>query len=150
MVRKFWLYAPLIHSEELKDHDLVKTKIEEMRRDVEAYSGRRDPARDTWEEDAKDVTLFARLVKEEPPKTFADFFFWLFRVFDAHRPIIERYGRYPYRNVAQGRETSEAEEHYLQLTENFGMPELSEEEVQKLKRQVKEDVWDPLSDSGPA
>jgi uncharacterized protein (DUF924 family) len=98
MIRIIWFYAPLIHSEDAQNHRLMTVQIEEMRKQVEKYSGKRDPSRDTRKEDKMDTLLFAKLIRERPPSTFAEFFFWVFRVFDAHRPIIEKFGRYPYRN----------------------------------------------------
>jgi len=144
MVRKYWLYSPLIHSEDMGDHLIVREKIEEMRCDVEKYSGVRDPWRETRERDGKDTTLFARLIRQGPPETFAEFFFWLLRVFDAHDPIIEKYGRYPYRNEAVGRKLTSEEELYLKETGNFGRGKLSEEEIRHLRVQVETGNWDPL------
>lgn len=149
MIRKFWLYGPLIHSEELADHQAVTPMIEGMRLDVEKYSGKRDPWRATQREDAKDTTLFSKLIRGGPPRTFPEFFFWLFRVFDAHLPIIAEYGRYPYRNDAQGRETAKREREYLKVTEDFGKPPLTRAEAQKLKDDKTAGVWEKLSDKGP-
>ncbi|KAJ3994975.1 hypothetical protein F5050DRAFT_1809108 [Lentinula boryana] len=149
MVRKFWLYGPLIHSEEIADHQFVERKIEKMRQDVENYTGEQDPFRKMKDRDAEDTGLFAELIRSGPPSNFVDFFFWLFRVFDAHRPIIAEYGRYPYRNEAQGRITTEEERLYLELTRNFGKPTLSEEEVETLRRQKESGQWVELSNDGP-
>ncbi|KIK69287.1 hypothetical protein GYMLUDRAFT_35356 [Collybiopsis luxurians FD-317 M1] len=149
MVRKFWLYAPLIHSEDIVNHRFMEGKIEEMRRDVEKYTGKRDPFRETKSRDAKDTILFSQLIRSGPPSTFADFFFWLFRVFDAHYPIIAEYGRYPYRNEAVGRITTERERAYLELTKNFGKPALSPKDAEKLRKQKEGGLWEELSDRGP-
>jgi uncharacterized protein (DUF924 family) len=149
MIRKFWLLAPLIHSEDIEDHRAVSLKIEEMRKHVERYSGRRDPARDTMEQDSKDVLLFGNLIRGGPPSTFADFMFWMFRVFNAHDPIIEKFGRYPYLNGAQGRRTTVAEAVHLKDSDNFGMPSLTDDQVRKIREHVTLGTWEPLSDDGP-
>jgi uncharacterized protein (DUF924 family) len=149
LIRKMWLYVPLVHSEDLDNHHAVSLKTEEMRLEVEKHSGKRDPWRDTREEDAKDTTLFSKLIRAGPPRTSPDFFFWFFRVFDAHKTIIAEYGRYPYRNDALSRETTGREEEFLKLTENFGVAPLTLAEVQKLKEDTKAGVWEKLSDKGP-
>ncbi|KAF5358576.1 hypothetical protein D9757_012962 [Collybiopsis confluens] len=149
MVRKFWIYGPLIHSEDVEDHKFMEGKIEEMRRDVEKYAGVQDPSRQTQNRDANDTTLFAKLIRAGPPSTFTEFFFWLFRVFDAHYPIIKEYGRYPYRNDAQGRGTTEREKVYLALTKNFGRPALSLKDAEKLKNDKDKGIWEELSNKGP-
>lgn len=61
MFRKFLMYAPFIHSEDTADHTLVDDNLARMRKEVEAYSGQRDPGRDTRERDRQDVLLFARM-----------------------------------------------------------------------------------------
>src|ERR1700761_3371213 len=153
MMRKYWFYAPLIHSEDLRDHEIGDAKVEEMRKEIEEYSGTRDPARDTREEDSRDTLLFARLVGAGPPSnpSFAEFMFWIFRIFDAHTPVIKEYGRYPASNRVTGRETTSKEEKFLRINEELGMPKssLTDEEAAKIKRQVKDGVWDKLVDKGP-
>lgn len=149
MIRKFWIYAPLIHSEDPNDHKAVSGMIEQMRVDVEKYSGKVDPWRGTRDEDRNDTTLFRRLILEGPPETFPEFYFWLFRVFDAHRPISERYGRYPYNNTSMGRVSTEEERKYLEETKHFHEPDLTDEQVKALQEQVESGYWEPLSDLGP-
>ena len=149
MVRKMWIYAPLIHSEHLEDQRLASGKIEQMRREVESYTGKTDPWRATKDKDGDDTMMFHRLIEQGPPGTFAEFFFWLYRIFDAHLPIIEKYGRYPYNNTSVGRVSTEEEEQYLLDTEGFHVPSLTDEEVRKLREQVERDIWEPLSDRGP-
>lgn len=149
MIRKFWLYVPLVHSEDIADHRTVAPMIEEMRLEVERYSGKRDPWRDTEAQDAKDTTLFAKLIRGGPPRSSPDFFFWFFRVIRVHKPIIAEYGRYPYRNEAQGRESTEREREYLKVTGDFGKSHLTQAEAQKLRDDRKAGVWEELSDKGP-
>ncbi|KAG7086049.1 hypothetical protein E1B28_003570 [Marasmius oreades] len=119
MIRKYWLYVPLIHSERLADHGFASGLIESIRKDY----GKRDPWRDTKEEDYRDITLFSRIARGGPPLegTTEELWFWMFRMFDAHKPILEKFRRYPYRNETLGRESTESEKEYLNVTEDFGM-----------------------------
>ncbi|KAF9258999.1 hypothetical protein L218DRAFT_700652 [Marasmius fiardii PR-910] len=153
MIRKHWLYVPLVHSEELEDHELVSGYLESMRKEVEVYYGLTDPWRDRRDEDSRDVVLFSRLIKGGPPvvegTNNADLWFWMLRVFESHKPIIEKFGRYPYRNETTGREDTDEEKEYLKVTENFGMRGLSDEDTRKLRDQVRDGVWEELSDKGP-
>ncbi|KAF9463672.1 hypothetical protein BDZ94DRAFT_1258266 [Collybia nuda] len=149
IIRKFWLYIPLVHSEDIADHEAVAPMLEQMRLEVEAHSGRKDRSRDSDMGDAKDTTLFPKLIREGPPKSSPEFFFWMFRLFRVHMLIIAEFGRYPYRNYAEGRDSTEREKEYLKLTEDFGRPRLTDTEVQKLKDDRKAGVWDELSDKGP-
>lgn len=89
------------------------------------------------------------LIQQGPPFDFTDFFFLVFRVFDAHLPIISEYGHYPYRNEAQGRDTMGKEKKYLKLTNDFGKPQLSAMEVDKIRKQKEAGVWEKLPDKGP-
>lgn len=88
MIRKFWLYVPLVHSEDIDDHRAVALMFEETRLEVERYSGERDPWRDTEAEDLKDTALFSKLMPGGPPRSSPEFFFWFLRVACAHLPII--------------------------------------------------------------
>ncbi|KAL0576990.1 hypothetical protein V5O48_005000 [Marasmius crinis-equi] len=151
VLRKNELYVSLVHSEDLSDHDFMVGRTEAMRKEVERHYGVRDPARDTMDKDAHDPLLFARLIKDGPPLNGSapDFFFYFFRVVDAHRPVIKKFGRFPYRNEVMGRETTAREKEFLKATENFGSAGLSEAEVERLRKQVKDGIWDELSDRGP-
>ena len=159
MMRKYWFYASLIHSEHIEDHEIVDTKVDEMRKEIEAYTGTRDPARDTKEEDDKDTSLLARLIgplggpPDDPNVTFSDFMYWIFRIIDAHTPIVKKYGRYPRSDRLMGREDiqTEEEKEYLKKNEELRMPKsaFTDEEARIIAEMVKEGRWDPLEDQGP-
>ena len=58
------------------------------------------------------VTLFARLASESPSewREYVDSFL---RYARAHQEVIERFGRFPHRNVVLGRESTPAEQEWL-------------------------------------
>ncbi|KAF2835282.1 hypothetical protein M501DRAFT_999324 [Patellaria atrata CBS 101060] len=84
-----WFYLPLMHSEYLADHDVFSGLIADMRKDFEKKPGEKDEA----------------------------VFIWLDRIDEfelKHRIILERFGRYPYRNKYLGRETTKEEQEWLE------------------------------------
>jgi uncharacterized protein (DUF924 family) len=141
-----WLVAPLVHSEALEDHDVVDGLVEEMRAEVEVRAATSDPHRPEKEEGYRDTTLFAKMVREGPPRgdgvRMQDFMFWLCKLLDVHRPIIEVFGRYPYRNLSLGRTSTEAEAQWLVET---GLPGgMGEADAQRIREDVLAGRWTPL------
>ncbi|THU96196.1 hypothetical protein K435DRAFT_778657, partial [Dendrothele bispora CBS 962.96] len=146
MIRKLWFYSPVVHSEDIADHDWMQAKTEAMRKEVEEYAGKTDPSRKTRDSDMEDPKMFFKLFTSEgPPETedFAEFMFWYYRVFDAHRALLARFGRYPYRNTALGRVSTEEEERFIEETGGFGRARMTDEEVEKVRKQKEEGVWEP-------
>lgn len=86
VMRRFWFYMPLMHSEDLADHRLLIGEVRRM--GEEADQG--------VEEGGKEY--IGRMLGFE----------------ERHRVLIERFGRYPHRNVCLGREESEEERAYLE------------------------------------
>jgi len=110
---RLWLIAPLIHSEVLADHELGGLMNEEMRVEVERFSGKTDPYRAKRAELAVDTHAFGRMLREGPPLengvTMDEWFFWMWTVIDVLKPIIEKFGKYPYQDVAKGRLSTDEE-----------------------------------------
>lgn len=147
-IAHFWFTAPLTHSESAADQELQRSLCDEKREAVEAMTGTRDAFRDCCTELATDPTAFSRRARMGPPPgddiTMADFVFWFLMIFDTHVPIIRSFGRFPSRNGAVGRATTEAEKSFLERTGGFGTLEVEAE------RRVREDVeagkWTPLGE----
>ena len=90
---RLWFYMPLTHSESLRDHEVYGEKLAEMRKSMEAKG-------DT------DAVAYVDLSLGYEEK---------------HRLIIEKFGRYPHRNVAMERESTDEERDYLENGgETFG------------------------------
>jgi uncharacterized protein (DUF924 family) len=84
-VFRTWFYMPLVHSESLNDHQLFETIITELRGEMAAKGD---------EEAVKSIDMNLD--------------------FEArHKTIIERFGRYPYRNEVLQRQSTEEEEEWL-------------------------------------
>ena len=69
-------------------------------------------------EQARSVALFERLVEEAEP-TWRDFAASFVGYATAHRRVIERFGRFPHRNAALGRESTAEEREYLEAGGGF-------------------------------
>ena len=67
---------------------------------------------------ARSVALFERLVEEAAPD-WRDFAASFVGYATAHRRVIERFGRFPHRNAALGRESSAEEREYLEAGGGF-------------------------------
>lgn len=94
VVYRQWFYMPLMHSEDVRDHDLFDDRVKEMSTTV-AESG-----------DETAVKYLQHMVGFEK----------------SHRKIVETFGRYAYRNKALGRENTKEEDEYMSGGgENFGV-----------------------------
>ncbi|OAL44031.1 DUF924-domain-containing protein [Pyrenochaeta sp. DS3sAY3a] len=83
---RLWFYMPLMHSEALADHDRVDALLEPYRAEcaeLEGYEG-------------------TKAFLEGQTKAEKE-----------HREILERFGRYPHRNEALGRDSTDEEKRFL-------------------------------------
>ena len=91
-----------------------------------------------------DVTYFSRRAVEGPPRdTLSAHVFWYLDIMDAHLPIIQTFGRYPYRNKAIGRPSTAQEEQSLIITQRFG--EVDDAAGARIMKDVNKGVWTPLT-----
>ncbi|MCJ1464423.1 hypothetical protein MMC07_003036 [Pseudocyphellaria aurata] len=147
-IARFRFTAPFTHSESAADQELQRHLCEELRRAVEVATGIRDAYRECITEVTMDPTAFSRQACIGPPAgdaiTMAEFVFWFLMIFDTHVSIIRVFGRFPSRNGAVGRTTTEAENRFLEHTGWFGTVE------EKVRRRIREDVeagkWTPLGE----
>ena len=90
---RLWLYMPLTHSESRLDHELHGNKLAEIRKSMEAKG-------------VRDAAAYVNLAQGFEER---------------HRVIIERFGRYPHRNMVMERESTDEERDYLENGgETFG------------------------------
>lgn len=148
VTRVIWA-APFLHAEDLESQKIGLEMSEETRVAVEAYTGQTDPYRAMRDETMTDDTLFLReVVKGLPVKdgklSMGEYAFWWCRTLDAHWPIIEHFGRYPYRNAILGRETTEAEMKWLDVTGHFS--EASPELAARVREDIAKGRWTPLGE----
>jgi hypothetical protein len=139
-----------VHSEALPNQDTARSTLSYLRETVEENTGTVDPYRSQQDKIETDIHGFLRVYRAGPPTgedvKLEDFAYWFQMIMDIHRPIIVRFGRYPYRNSHEGRYDTEEEIGWLEETGNFN--EITDEDV---KGRIKEDVlasrWTPLKES---
>ena len=94
VARRMWFYLPLMHSESMRDHEVLRGLMGEMK---------------TNAEERQDAAAAAFVTKELEFET-------------RHVDILSRFGRYPYRNEALGRSTTAEEREWLEKGgETFGV-----------------------------
>jgi uncharacterized protein (DUF924 family) len=82
-----WFYLPLMHSEQLSAHDLADAILAEFAQELEGLDGYNS----------------TKMWLENYQKSGKD-----------HRDILERFGRYPHRNTALGRVSTEEERRFIE------------------------------------
>lgn len=138
--------ATMAHQESVGDQQLSAIRIETLRRAVEDFSGHRDPARDGSlppldEYSLVDIVTHVDLDQDWP---FHKAAFFSLRVDDAHGPIIDRFGRYPYRNAIEGRDSTHDELLWICNTDHFG--EAIPEVARRVRRDMAAGTWAPLGE----
>lgn len=83
--RRIWFYMPLMHSENLSDHMIHNKIADDMRAEIAALGDEEGLKSMMGYKDAEQM----------------------------HRKIVEKFGRYPHRNVYLGRENTKEEEKWL-------------------------------------
>ncbi|KAE9370386.1 hypothetical protein N431DRAFT_426748 [Stipitochalara longipes BDJ] len=146
MVR-LWLIAPVVHSEVLADHELALQINEEVRVEVEKLTDKIDPYRAKRAELAVDTYAFGRMYREGPPMEngprMHEWFFWMWTVLDVHKPIIDKFGKYPYQDVPKGRVSTEEEREWTIIFQN-GVDKSNSDVAKKMREDVLKGRWTPL------
>ncbi|KAK7423027.1 hypothetical protein QQX98_001317 [Neonectria punicea] len=140
--------APFLHAEDLDSQKIGLVLAEETRAAVEAYTGTIDPYRATRDALLKDDLVFLRKVfkgpGEEGSASLSSWAYWWCMIKDAHWPIIERFGRYPYRNGILGRENTAAEQKWLDDTGRVA--EAPREIALRVRDDVEKGKWTALTE----
>ncbi|KAJ2980663.1 hypothetical protein NQ176_g2512 [Zarea fungicola] len=149
--RVTWL-APMIHDENIESQKIGIAMTEETRALFEERFGLTDPYRVKREELLKDDKVFLREMSNlGPPRDDdgkvdrATWVFWWCMILDTHLPIIANYGRYPYRNAILGRESTAAENRWLDDTSHIA--EAPADVAARIKSDIAKGIWTPLGQS---
>lgn len=143
--------AVVAHNESTAEYSLDFN--DETRVLVEQYCGVRDPRRGGIELQQRSwgVDAFPDLVADaeagglpKGPMGVAEGSFWVARLIDVHYPVLERFGRYPYRNGAVGRESTAEEEAWIERAKVF--PRLPADVRERIRKDVDNGRWSPLGD----
>lgn len=108
-VIKTWYLMPLIHAEHLPSHELFKEYVKGWQKEVG---------------DAGD---------QEAASYCGDS---LKYGYESHNEPLRRFGRYPHRNAAIGRESTQEEKEFLKGAEAFGVTQNGEKEEEKSKDEL--------------
>jgi hypothetical protein len=72
--------------------------------------------------------------------------FWFLMLFDVHRPVVEDFGRYPYRNGAAGRESTQLELEWIEKNNHCG--DVDAEVAKEIRENVPVGRWTSLGERG--
>ncbi|KAK0612522.1 hypothetical protein B0T17DRAFT_543876 [Bombardia bombarda] len=145
---RFWFGTPFVHSERLASQESAAEYTEATRRVVEDISGLTDPYREREKREAilSDVVGFPREYRRGPPQgdgvTRESWTFWMGMLMDIHKPIIDKFGRYPYLNAICGRKATEEEKRWVEETDHFG--EAAEDVATWIRDDVNAGRWSRL------
>jgi uncharacterized protein (DUF924 family) len=143
---RFWLVTPFVHSEAAEDQEIAVEFTEETRTVVEQASGVVDPYRTQREAILTDLYGFPMVFRAGPPQgtnvTREGWTFWMAMLMDVHKPIIDRYGRYPYLNSICGRDSTAEEREWIENTQLFAG--VGEETAKMIKQDIERGQWTPL------
>ncbi|KAJ7361301.1 hypothetical protein DFH08DRAFT_843707 [Mycena albidolilacea] len=146
---RLWMGAPIAHNGTVKSQKRAAAFTEETRAVVEEVTGLRDPNRDDRDTIFSDVYAFPRMISEGPPVdeevTAAIWSWWILKLMDVHKPIVDRFGRYPYRNAIRGLKSTDEEKEWIEKTDHFG--EAPPEVAKKVKEDIAQGRWTPLGGS---
>ncbi|KAG2026300.1 hypothetical protein GB937_001809 [Aspergillus fischeri] len=111
--QRIWFYMPFIHAEDLEMQELARVKYVEMAEDFTRLLDGDVTGLSDDEAETRRILLENRTRLEEQLKTH-------FRVQREHYDPIARFGRFPHRNAALGRVTSDEERRFLEEGKMFG------------------------------
>lgn len=136
--------APIVHHEMTSDAAVAFT--DETRSTIEQRFNVRDPIRDQPER-RWNMFGFPRLLASGGPDGPCDVIrggFWIQELMDTHKPPLDKFGRYPYRNWVLGRDMTPEEEDWIREADFFKPP--PEDVRKKIKEDVEKGVWSPIGD----
>jgi uncharacterized protein (DUF924 family) len=103
LAHRMWLYMPLMHSEDVESHKLVDEILAEAKSELEQLEGLK----------GSNMILEGQFKAEKE-----------------HRDILDKFGRYPHRNKALGRVSTEEERNFLeQGGATFGVAQAKKDEL---------------------
>ena len=135
----------LCHAEDPMHHARGQQICERHRVDAERASGRPDPTRTNPDAHAIEAQVDAliQLVTADviPPRylsreSYEDFVYFDCQIVRVHKPVIDKFGRYPWRNAGLGRQSTAEELAFLDSIDGFAKV------VADVARQISEDVAD--------
>lgn len=138
--------ATMAHQESRGDQRLSALRTEQLRGAVECLSGHRDPFSHGSSPPLNEYSMVSIVthVHLDQNWSFPRAAFFSFMVDDAHRPIIDRYGRYPYRNAIEGRDSAADELEWIRNTNHFA--EAEPDVAKRVRHDIAAGTWTPLGE----
>lgn len=142
--------APLDHTENLPTHQLLRQLTGSMRVDLADRTGVPDPYAEKLACDLHDALAFPLWIRAGSPWTEGDeiqlheFGYYRLAMTDVHYPIIEKFGRYPWRNAAICRASTKEEVQYLEESGHFA--ETNHKVVEHIREDIMKGRWTALGE----
>lgn len=147
-VARLFFTAPLAHGEVLAYQEIAVNSNEHLRELIETHTGEKDANRAKREELLNDPLGFFKNLAAGPPKggdiTMQRWCFWLMMMMDSHYAIIKKFGRKPYKNAIEGRDSTAEEVKWLEDVNHAG--EASPEVAKLVREDIQAGRWTPLGD----
>lgn len=145
VLARTWYICPFVHSDNAPEHGRALIFTEETRTVVEKETGTIDPYRAERGAIMSDIYGVSSMLKEGPPKagaTVQAYAYWMCKLMDIHKPVLDKFGRYPYINAYFGRQDTPEEEAWDK--KRAWHPMASGELKSRLKQDIDAGVWTPL------
>ncbi|KUJ13260.1 uncharacterized protein LY89DRAFT_687437 [Mollisia scopiformis] len=142
VLARTWYICPFVHSDKPSDAERALRFTEETRNIIEKETGTTDPHRSERDFILSDTYGVSRVLKEGPPGAGATvqlYAYWMCKLMDLHKPVIDQFGHYPYKNAYFGRENTPEEDAWFKKRD--GNPMTSEELRSRLKRDIDAGIW---------
>lgn len=75
----------------------------------------------------------------------AEWFFWVWTVIDVHKPIIDKFGRYPYQDDPKGRVSTDEEKEWVKIFLR-NIDESRSDIAERMRDDVLKGRWTPLGE----
>jgi uncharacterized protein (DUF924 family) len=140
-----WYICPFVHSDEASDQERALIFSEETRNIVEKETGTSDPYRAERDAILSDIYGVSLMLKEGPPgpgTTVQMYAYWICKLMDIHKPVVDKFGRFPYRNAYLGRQNTPEEDSWSIKRAGFSLS--SEELKNRLKQDQDAGIWTSL------
>ncbi|KAH0490674.1 hypothetical protein TgHK011_002131 [Trichoderma gracile] len=108
-----WFYVPLMHSEDVRLHELAVEQYKLLARDIESLLTSSETDGGCESDIDREYRLAAQKVVRIDPDAARRYAQLNLGFEERHWAIVQRFGRYPHRNGVLGRETTAEEREYL-------------------------------------
>ncbi|OQO13949.1 hypothetical protein B0A48_00824 [Cryoendolithus antarcticus] len=139
---------PFVHAEDSATQSRAQGLNEATRQSVESHFHLTDPSRHDPRADVSHPASLPRLVAGPIPpsyyvgKGYDVFFFFDYQIDRAHVGVLEKFGRFPWRNAPLGRDDTGEEVGYLESIGGFA--QMDGRVTGEIREDVRKGIWRPL------